>query len=109
MRFAWGICRSRLYVEKVDASTFKSGYWPITEEDAKRLIGGMLYLHEAKPEPSYFGGIVERFRVAEESEVPEPQLKGRMIFTFRPTLDMRGKPWEGRDDPMAFVGGVIDD
>lgn len=98
------ICQKRLHVTKIGASTFESGYWPITEEDAKRLVGGMLYLHEKKSEASYFGGIIESFRKA-GTNTPNP---GRMILTFRPTKDMRGETWRGRNDPMVWIGGVID-
>lgn len=99
------ICKNGLHLKKVGPDTYESGYWPVAENDALRLIGGMLFLHEAKAARSYFGGIVENFRQA-GTEWQQPE---RLVFTFRAARDGRGQRWHGRDDPMAWVSGVIDD
>ena len=45
-------------VRKVERSgnEWESGNWPIPEETAKKLVGGSLYLHRGKQQPSHFGG-----------------------------------------------------
>ncbi|MDP6806079.1 MAG: hypothetical protein QF902_12250 [Rhodospirillales bacterium] len=98
------ICQRRLYLTRIDDSTYESAYWPATVEDARRLVGGMIYLHETKASRSYFGGVAKSYREA-DAESPHPR---RLIFTFQPTQDGRGKSWRGRDDSMAWVGGVIE-
>lgn len=100
------ICKNNLHVTRVGPDTYESGYWPISENDAKRLVGGTPCLHDTKAERSRFGGSVESFRHA---GAEWPQHPERMIFVFRATLDGRGRRWQGRDNPMDWVGGVIDD
>jgi hypothetical protein len=98
------IFRRRLYLTPIDASIYESMYWPVTVEDARRLVGGMIYLLETKAILSYFGSVVKSYREADAGS-PHP---GRMIFTFQPAQDGRGKSWRGRDGSMAWVGGVVD-
>jgi hypothetical protein len=83
---------------------YESGYWPVPEPDAVRLIGGMLYLHQTKAKLSKFGGIVLAHRREEEIE----QYRGRMVFKFQATKDARGVVWKGADHPTAWIGGVVD-
>jgi hypothetical protein len=83
---------------------YESGYWPVAESDAVRLIGGMLYLHQTKAKLSKFGGIVLAHRREEEIE----QYRGRTVFKFQATKDARGVAWKGANHPMACIGGVVD-
>jgi hypothetical protein len=64
---------------------WESGYWAIAEALARELIGGHIYFHEKQQEPSYYGGIINGFRINQV----EPY-SGRIIFRFEPKPDCRG-------------------
>ena len=55
-----------------------SGNWVVTADEAQRLVGGTLYLHETKGKRSYFGGRITGFRPI----VTNDKIKERTIFTF---------------------------
>ncbi len=82
------------------ANRYTSGSWDFTKDEAERLIGGKIFLHQAKSSPSTMGGTVEAFQGPDED--------GRVSFVFRSEADCRGKPWRGRDYGMAWTGGIID-
>ena len=67
-------------VRKVDKdkNEWESGFWPVSEEVAKTLIGGALYLHRGKQQPSHFGGEILSYRV--EQSGPEAPC---VVFTLR--------------------------
>lgn len=96
-----------LNLAKVEGETnvFRSGFWDIDLEDAKELVGGMLYLHEAKAKPSRFGG---RVLAVEQIDKPEFARSKRIVFTIEATLDGKNVKWRGADHAMASYGGVID-
>ena len=70
----------------------ESGMWAIKEDEAKALVGGMIYLHETKAEPSYFGGVVIDYRPADGAEYAD-----RWVFTVASTLSgkRRRVAWQG--------------
>jgi hypothetical protein len=98
------ICRDRLNLHAVEHPLYESGDWDVTPEDAQRLVGGMLYLHQTKAERSYFGGRVESFR---EVDVDAAH-KRRIVFRLRSMREAKGVPWSGPDHPMAWTSGVLD-
>ncbi len=57
---------------------WESGNWVVTADEAQRLVGGTLYLHETKGKRSYFGGRITGFRPI----VTNDKIKERTIFTF---------------------------
>lgn len=71
---------------------YESGYWVVSEETARKLIGGDIFLHDGQNEPSRFGGKILGFRV--HSGGAED---GRLIFRFQATAGHRGvkTPREG--------------
>lgn len=84
-----------------DENLWESGYWTISEEKAKSLIGGDLYLHSKQTNPSRFGGIIQGYRFVSEGE-----FEGKVIFSFVFTPDHKGfktdkKGWgnEQKTDP----------
>lgn len=91
------------HLRKVDMPVFESGMWAIKEDEAKSLVGGMIYLHDAKAEPSYFGGVVTGYRPADGAEY-----EGRWVFTVASTVSGKKATWEGKDHAMAFWSGVLD-
>src|SRR6267142_6802866 len=52
------ICRGGLNLHVVKHPVYECGVWDV-ENDAPKLVGGMLHLHEAKADSSYFGGRIE--------------------------------------------------
>lgn len=63
-----------------------SGYWEITLEQAEELKEAEIFFHEKKAEPSFFGGIIKDYQIADK-----PEWLGHIIFTFLPDPSFRGK------------------
>lgn len=101
------ICRGRLNLAVVKHPVYTTGFWAIPQDWADRLVGGMIYLHETKTEPSYFGGRVLEWRPATEADTTDHA--GDIIFTIEATLDAKGKSWRGQDHAMAWTSGLIVD
>ena len=59
-------------VRKIDRlnNEWESGSWPITEAVAQKLIGGMIYLHRGKQQPSHFGGEIISYRIGKQAPRP---------------------------------------
>jgi len=72
------ICRGGLNVHRVPGSSdYESGDWDVTVAEAQRLVGEMVYLHEAKVERSYYGGRVRSFRtIVTDSPTPFASFSG---------------------------------
>ena len=73
-------------ITRADKSSqqWQSGYWKLTEQVAKELVGGELYLHKAKRKASYFGGVIDHYHV--QTEGP---FKGRIVFTFTASMQFK--------------------
>ncbi len=85
--------------------TFCSGYWDISSEEAKTLMGGWLYFHQSKANPSYYGGRVLAFR----SEIREEfKHENRIVFDFMPSKDAKGHPWRGKAHGRAWTGKIVE-
>ena len=74
-----------------DKNEWESGYWVVSEESARRLIGGHIYLHRGQDEPSHFGGEILSFHLH-----PSGPEAGRVVFRFRAALEFKGVK-AGRD------------
>mgnify|MGYP001768685447 CR=1 FL=1 len=70
---------------KLRDKVWESGCWTIDENDAKKLIGGNIFFHRKKTEPSFYGGSIRSYRIKEEDP-----LKGSIIFEFEYRADCRG-------------------
>jgi hypothetical protein len=70
---------------KLRDKVWESGWWGLTEDEAKKLIGGHIYFHRKKSEPSFYGGSIRSFRIKQE----EPHL-GTIIFEFEYREACRG-------------------
>ncbi len=100
------LCRNRANLRCVDPATraYDSGDWDLTGEQAAQLIGGTLYLHNAKSERAYFGGKVTDFRI---TEIGTARSK-RIIFTFVSEAERKGASWPAvSNHPRAFTTGII--
>lgn len=98
------IARERKHLRVMQFPTLESGFWDVSAADAEKLKGGMLYLHEAKSKPSYFGGQVKSYRVIGNGK----QFEGRVAFVLDSSTEGKGVAWEGVDHAMDWTGGVID-
>jgi len=69
---------------------FRGGYWVIAEAKAEALIGGKIYYHKHKAEPSFFGGVITDTETV-------AQYPGRIGFIFKPDPKCKGvtTPREG--------------
>ena len=63
---------------------WESGYWKVTDQEAKAAIGKRIYLHKKQAAPSYFGGSVVDYRWDDWEGQP------RVVFQFELTDDMKG-------------------
>jgi hypothetical protein len=74
-------------VTKIDRekNVWESKYWLVDEETAQKLIGGQLYLHSGKQQPSHFGGEILSYRVHDSGEKA-----GHVIFAVRANADCKG-------------------
>lgn len=55
-----------------ELNKFRSCCWDMSEEDARRLIGGWIYLHQSKERPSSFGGLIAGYELVELQEKGHP-------------------------------------
>ncbi|NPU83005.1 MAG: hypothetical protein HPY65_00845 [Syntrophaceae bacterium] len=63
---------------KIDENVWESGWWNLDENNAKELVGGDIYFHKTRDEPSFYGGTVLGYRIQEEGEYV-----GRIIFKLQ--------------------------
>jgi hypothetical protein len=64
---------------------WECGWWILKEDEAKKLIGGHIYFHKKRSEPSFYGGSILGYRVKQE----EPN-RGRINFKFQYHSACRG-------------------
>ena len=102
---------------KDETNLYISCCWDFKLEEAKTLIGGMIFFHDAKSERSKLGGNVvdvQSVRLDEETEFhkvnPEDQNKkqSRVMFKFEITPEGREQRWRGKDHSMSWTSGIID-
>ncbi|MEI6165753.1 MAG: hypothetical protein WCS52_01020 [bacterium] len=79
----------RNYLSQLGAAgkVWESGFWPLTEADAKPLIGGSIFFHKKKSGPSFCGGLILDCRIRSSGE-----WAGLVIFTFE-YRDDHGNVW----------------
>ncbi len=78
--------RENLFSRVADSQTeFESGYWAISETEARELIGANIYFHERQLEPSFYGGVITGVRVHQAKDL----YTGRMVFRFEPKPQCR--------------------
>jgi hypothetical protein len=71
--------------EQPGSDVWISGYWVLAVDTVRSLIGGRVYFHKAQAKPSFFGGEILDFRVANE-----PPYAGRIILLFQFDPQARG-------------------
>lgn len=65
---------------------YTSGYWTLSAEKAKGLIGGHIYFHERQADGAWYGGLI-----LDATQIADGQYAGKIAFTFRYDPECRGK------------------
>jgi len=63
---------------KLQDKVWESGTWGIEESRAKELVGGEIYFHKKRQEPSFYGGTILGYRVH-----PDGEFQGRIVFQLQ--------------------------
>jgi hypothetical protein len=69
---------------KLQDNVWESGSWKLDEGQAKKLVGGEIYFHKKRLEPSFYGGTILGYRVHQEGEN-----QGRIVFKLQYSLSCR--------------------
>lgn len=69
---------------KLQDNTWESGSWEVNENQAKLLVGGEIYFHKKRTEPSFYGGTITGYRVHEEGES-----QGKVVFQLEYRVSCR--------------------
>jgi hypothetical protein len=69
---------------KLQDNVWESGSWKLDEVQAKKLVGGEIYFHKKRLEPSFYGGTILGYRVHQEGEN-----QGRIVFKLQYSLACR--------------------
>jgi len=101
------VCKRGCNVSPRDSKNgiYDSGNWDISLDDARRLIGGYLYLHERKQERSYFGGIVQAVEAVRIDGVAHVD---RVRFVIQSTTNGKDVKWDGHAHARAWTSGVLE-
>jgi hypothetical protein len=68
-----------------DTHVWESGFWTVSRDTAKRLVGSWIFLHDAQDKPARFGGQISQFRIP-ESGIHE----GKVSFRFSASREAVG-------------------
>jgi len=63
---------------KLKDNVWESGSWGLDEDLAKKLVGGEIYFHKKRQEPSFYGGTILGYRVHQDDED-----QGRIVFQLQ--------------------------
>lgn len=69
-----------------ERNEWSSFSWVVSEDTAKKLIGGEIYLHKAQNAPSHFGGKILSYEVLGSEYGSDA---GRVVFNFNASLEYK--------------------
>ena len=75
---------------RLQEGEYESGFWPVADKIADKLVGGLILFHKERNKPSYFGGRILSYRIQDGGENDN-----RVIFRFRYEEECRKVPTEG--------------
>ncbi len=86
---------------KLQDNLWESGWWKLDEQKAEKLVGGQIYFHKTRQEPSFYGGNILGYRVEEVG-----QHQGRIIFKLQHSKTCRNVCTDksGWSDNMKIIG-----
>ena len=70
---------------KLKDNVWESGWWRLTEDKAKKLIGSEIYFHKKRLEPSFYGGTILGYRVNQDGG----EYQGKIIFKLKHSQSCR--------------------
>ncbi len=85
---------------RLQDKTWESGWWRLGEDVAKQLVGGEIYFHRKKDEPSFYGGTIMGYRIEQDGD-----RQGRIVFILRPCNTCRNvrTDKQGWSKEMKFI------
>jgi hypothetical protein len=86
---------------KLQDNTWESGWWQLEESEAQKLVGGEIYFHKKRQEPSFYGGKILGYRVEQDG-----QYQGRIIFKLQHNQSCRNVRTDksGWSKAMKIIG-----
>ena len=66
------------HLVRLEDNVWESGWWNLDEDEAKKLIGGEIYFHKKRQEPSFYGGKILGYRIHDDGDY-----QGRIIFKLQ--------------------------
>jgi hypothetical protein len=63
---------------KLAEDRWESGSCSVDESNAKKLVGGEIYFHKKRLEPSFFGGSITDYRINQDAQNQE-----KIVFTLQ--------------------------
>ncbi|MFB3926413.1 MAG: hypothetical protein ACE14T_10205 [Syntrophales bacterium] len=87
---------------RLQDKTWESGWWRLEENVAKQLVGGEIYFHRKKDEPSFYGGTITGYRIEQDGE-----RRGRIVFILQPSNACRNirTDRQGWSREMKLISG----
>lgn len=103
------------------ANRWYSCCWDFDPDEARKLIGGMIFLHETKAMKSGLGGRVldiipidlndetqKEYLGHIETMDLDPRRPQRVKIMFEITPEGRDQKWRGKDHSMSWTSGIIE-
>jgi hypothetical protein len=84
---------------------YDSGYWFISEDNARKLVAGWLYLHETKNKRSGFGGRIIGFKIVRYEEAYH---KDRILFEIEMSPAAVNQGWRGRAYGIVKASRIVE-
>jgi hypothetical protein len=69
---------------RLKENLWESGWWPLHESEAAKLVGGKIYFHRGQQEHSFYGGDITGYRL-----VPQGEHEGLIVFEFKHNKECR--------------------
>jgi hypothetical protein len=69
---------------KLKDNAWESGSWELDDSLAKKLVGGKIYFHKKRQEPSFYGGTIVGYRVQTDGEY-----QGKIVFQLQHSQSCR--------------------
>ncbi len=92
-------------LSRLEGNRYRSCCWTISADEARSLVGGWIYLHDAKGHRSAFGGLI--LLVEPAQRVGTAREEGFAII-FEAKNEARQQRWRGANHAMAWWGGPVE-
>jgi hypothetical protein len=76
-------------IKRLDRDThlYECGNWKVSQHKAAQLVGDRIYFCDKQASPSFFGGVIQGYRVLPDDH---PDAPGRIVFSFIADEEGRG-------------------